>query len=80
MKYSFTYGNVILSKFKVLEWQIEGSKFSTNPFEFYLNWKTKTDHAGISFTFSIYKLFWININLNDRRHWDFEKNCWKIYN
>lgn len=28
-----------------------------------------SDHAGISFTFGHRKLFWMNFNIHDRRHW-----------
>ena len=49
-----------------------------NPLEFSLNWSHKQDHAGIRFTFSIYKLFFIEIAIYDHRHWDYMTNDWEV--
>lgn len=74
---NLTWGNVIISKYKSFEYQFGGYNFATNPFEFSIRWTTKCDHAGISFTFSIYKLFWINFKIYDHRHWDYNNNSYK---
>jgi len=71
------WGDIVLSKNKSFEYQLE-RKFATQPFEFSLSWTTKQDHAGISFTFSIYKLFWISLRIYDHRHWDCENGRWEV--
>lgn len=70
-------GNFRLSKHKFFEWQVEFKRFHDQPFDFSLRWSTKRDHAGIDFTFSIYKLFWLNLNIYDHRHWDHDKDNWE---
>ncbi len=72
-----TWGSIRISKNKFFEWQLEFSRFNNDPFELSLRWTSRQDHAGFDFIFSIYKLFWLNINIHDRRHWDYEKNKWQ---
>lgn len=75
-------GNVVLSKNKSFEYQIDFGERAKNihvPFEFSLRSRQKTDHAGIDFVFSIHKLFWWNINIHDHRHWDYDNDCWQSY-
>lgn len=73
---SLTWGSIQISKNKFFEWQFETKRFNNEPFELSLTWSSRRDHAGIDFIFSIYKLFWLNINIHDRRHWDFDNECW----
>ena len=66
-----------ISKNKSFEFQLElGKKSNFNPFEFVLKWNSEHDHAGPSFTFGVKYLFWICLQIYDRRHWDHENNCW----
>lgn len=66
-----------LSKNKSFEFQLELLKNSNfYPFELRLLWTTKQDHAGPSFIFGIKYLFWVCLQIYDRRHWDHENNCW----
>lgn len=38
----------------------------------------KEDHAGFGFDFAI--LGWgIDFRFYDHRHWDYENNCWEVY-
>lgn len=75
---SLTSGCISLTTNKSFEWQFEfGGKFATDLFEFSLQWTLKGDHAGLGFTFSLYKLFWIELQIYDVRHWDYEKDCWE---
>ena len=75
-----SWGDVQISKHKSFEWQFEKASFlGDDPFEFKLSWHRNCDHAGISFTFGMRWLFWMNLNIHDRRHWDYENNCWKKY-
>lgn len=68
------WGDIQISKYKSFEYQFEGPSFLRDQIvECGLRWTTKTDHAGISFT----KLFWFNLNIHDRRHWDYDNNCWQ---
>jgi hypothetical protein len=74
-----TWGDIQFSKFKSFEYQFDGpGNYETN---FECKWRvhSKTDHTGISFSLSMFKLFMIHFNIYDCRHWDFEKNCWKVY-
>ena len=70
-----TWGDILITKHKSFEYQFEGSKMMANdpsPIEFSLRRNTKCDHAGIDFTFGIRGLFWMNFNIHDNRHWDYE--------
>ena len=73
------WGAIQIAKNKSFEYQIEFNKFADQPFEFSFRWTTKRDHAGLDFTFSIYKLFWLNLNISDHRHWDRENDQWQTY-
>lgn len=74
------WGDIPISKHKSFEYQFEDSSFlNDNIIEFQINWSRKRDHAGISFTFGIYKLFWMNLNIHDHRHWDRDNDCWVKY-
>ena len=69
-----TWGSIQLSKHKFFEYQLESQ--SDQPFELSLRWTQKRDHAGINFRFSVYKLFWIGLDIYDHRHWDHDRNQW----
>lgn len=71
--------NISISKNKCFEYQLEfGKKFaSVKPGEFEIVRFTKRDHAGIRLTISVYKLFWLSLNIHDNRHWNKEKDCWE---
>jgi len=71
------WGAIQIAKNKSFEYQIEFDKFHDQPFELSLSWTTKRDHAGIDFTFSIYKLFWLNLNIHDHRHWNHDEDRWE---
>lgn len=72
----WTWGDIPISKYKSFEYQFEGPHWMDRDiFEFKLSWTRKCDHAGISFTFGIFKLFWMNLNIHDHRHWDFDNEC-----
>lgn len=75
---TLTWGDIYLFKNKSFEYQIEfGARQIMHPFELSLLWKNKQDHAGISFTFSIHTIFWLNINIHDHRHWDHNTDQWQ---
>jgi len=46
-------------------------------FETEFSWTTKRDHAGIRISFGIFG-YLISFNIYDKRHWDYNNNCWKI--
>jgi hypothetical protein len=72
-----TWGDIIIWKYKSFEYQFEGHQFITDkPYECELRWSRKRDHAGISFTFGIRGLGWMNLNIHDHRHWDTKNNTW----
>ncbi len=71
------WGDIQIWKHKSFEWQFEpGSFMGDDRWECNIRWTRNRDHAGISFTFGIYKLFWMNLNTHDHRHWDVDNNCW----
>ena len=77
-----TWGDIKIAKHKSFEYQFEGPKMMAddpNPIECKLRWTTKSDHAGVYFTFGIRGLFWMNFNIHDHRHWDHNNNTWKNY-
>jgi hypothetical protein len=69
-------GSIQVAKHKYFEYQFEFNRFYDQPFDFRLSWSTKQDHAGITFIFSIYKLFWLSLSVCDSRHWDHKNNKW----
>lgn len=72
-----TWGVIRITKNKSFEYQIEFKKFNNQPIELSFTWTTKEDHAGASFIFSIYKLFWMELSLRDCRHWNYEESKWE---
>ena len=77
MKTKMLVKNICLSKNKSIEFQLDlFPKDDVVVFkcEFIIN--QKADHAGISFFFELYKLFYFHIQFYDRRHWDNDKKCW----
>lgn len=38
----------------------------------------KQDHAGMNLELGLFG-YEIHFTLYDNRHWDFENNCWKVY-
>ncbi len=79
MKNYWRYGGFKIFNNKYFEYQFEGKGFSKSWIEFVLTWRTKCDHAGPNFIFSLLDLFWINLSFYDTRHWDYENNCWQKY-
>lgn len=74
-----TWGDISLSKYKSFEYQFEFfNDFSNKKFgEFSIDCNLNSHHGGIDLTFSIYKLFWVNINLHDTRHWNYDEGRWE---
>jgi hypothetical protein len=70
------WGDIKLTKHKSFEYQLEFKRFVDQPFELSLSCTKKQDHAGMEFTFSIYKLFWLNLKVYDKRHWDHDQQMW----
>lgn len=76
-----SWGDIRICKHKSFEYQFEKSSFlGDDVIEFKLTWSRKRDHAGISFTFGVKYLFWMNLNIHDHRHWNEATNNWQEYN
>ena len=74
---SWDFVSIPITNNKSIEYQLElGDRLATKPFEFSLRWTHNSDHAGIRFAFSIYKLFFLELSIHDNRHWDYENNRW----
>lgn len=70
-----------LSKNKTFELQLDRpNPIYSEIFKFYINWSLKGDHAGFKLLFSVYKLFFFCLDINDNRHWDYDNDCWVKYN
>jgi hypothetical protein len=74
-KLNWGLGFISLTKNKTFEYQFDRCHQYTY-FRFDINFKRKTDHAGLSFEFSVFKLFTILLSIYDNRHWNYEKNCY----
>jgi hypothetical protein len=73
--------DVKLSKNKSLEVQLDlfNKNMSPGYFEFLFMWTRQQDHAGPSFSFSIFRIIFFNIQVYDHRHWDHDNNRWEKY-
>ena len=73
--------NIRLSKNKSFEIQVDlfNKNISSDFFSIDLKWTTKQDHAGPSFTFSIFKTIYFAVQIYDSRHWDHDNDCWVKY-
>lgn len=65
-----------ITKNKTFHYQLEFDKF-TDQSDLDFSWTTKHDHAGLTLTVSIYKLFWLELSLNDNRHWNYDESKWE---
>lgn len=67
-----------LTEHKGFAYQLDlGNGLATEFFELSFIWTTKQDHAGPRFCFSIYHLFFLQIQIYDNRHWDFDTQSWE---
>jgi len=74
---SWSWGDILISKNKSFEYQIEfGKNVSYNIFQLSIEWSEKKDHSGLRFVFTIKKLFFICFCIYDHRHWDRNNDCW----
>ncbi len=78
-----SYGDIKLTDHKSFEWQFEflqkaSDMCGNSLFGYTLELTHARDHAGISLTFSIKKLLWLNINIHDHRHWNELKRRWMM--
>lgn len=78
---TWNFWNIQLTKHKSFEYQLDlGSKFSSSEFfELSFKWTTKQDHAGPSFTFSIYRVLFLTTLVYDNRHWNIDNDAWEVY-
>lgn len=86
---SFNLFNPFSNRFEVV---YETSGKTWNPHKFWefnvykdnsiirLNFKftIRTDHAGFGFDFDLLG-YGIDFRFYDHRHWDYENNCWEVY-
>lgn len=61
-------------KHKTFEFQIELFGGLASMWELDIRHRTKCDHAGWFFSFSMLRLFFVEIVIHDNRHWDKENN------
>lgn len=71
-----------LTKNKSFELQLElfNDLSCNNIIELSFNWSIKQDHAGLSYTFMLYRIIFFKLQIYDNRHWDWENNKWEEYN
>jgi len=70
--YTFSFPLPIPNKYFEFQFQYRGNLASM--WELYFRRRHKQDHAGIYFSFSMLKLFYIEMNIADCRHWDVDKD------
>lgn len=63
---------------KTFEFQIARHKTGRYYFDFEIKWTHNCDHAGFECYLGLFGAF-IEINFVDVRHWDWEKECWCVY-
>ena len=68
-----------VSKNKALEVQLTLEKGFADWFKFCLETKSKQDHPGIYLTFELLTIFYFHVWFYDGRHWDYDNDCFKIY-
>lgn len=70
-----------LTKNKSFELQLEFfNNLSHNTIiDLTFNWSINQDHAGPSFTFILYRIVFLCIQIYDNRHWDWENQKWETY-
>ena len=59
-------------------WEVQTARWEPSTlvsFDLDLRWRGR-DHAGPQFALNVLG-FWIEANITDERHWDYEKNTWK---
>lgn len=59
---------------KWFEFQFQWRGNLASMWELYLKRRKHQDHAGIFFSFSMLKLFILEMNVADCRHWDLDKD------
>jgi hypothetical protein len=75
-------GEIALTKNKTFDYQFDGPawyRHNGDVFEFNIKINRHEDHAGLYFSFGIFKLFMIHISLHDNRHWNYDENRWMYH-
>lgn len=70
----FTAGPV---RHKCLEVGYNAKYRGDGGFDFCWGFRTRGDHAGLTFNVEIFS-FLFEFNIHDDRHWNWEKNRWKL--
>ena len=65
----------LLSKHKAIEIEFTNE---ADPFKIFIGYRTKGDHAGFRFVIALFG-YDASFNLYDTRHWDYENDCYEIY-
>jgi len=72
------YFNKKIAKYKYLEIEAKFADWASI-FLLEINYTTKKDHAGFTFNFSCFKIFYFGFNFYDCRHWNYKTNTCKAY-
>lgn len=76
VKWKLLCGNEFsLSKNKMFEWQINRRPWLIG---LSFDWHIRQSHAGIGFDFTLFA-HEIMLGIRDKRHWDYEKGTWEVY-
>ncbi len=71
--------DILVSRHKSLEFQIDGMDGPVDWFTFSLETQTRCDHGGLYFRFSLLRLFYVGISFYDHRHWDYTEDRYVDY-
>jgi hypothetical protein len=61
-----------------VQFSIWDKKESRYFFSVNVDWSTRMDHAGFSFTVEIYRAYF-SFRIYDSRHWNYKKEKWEVY-
>ena len=63
---------------KNLSWEFEIIRHSHILVELSMRYTVKQDHAGLTLAAGLFG-YSADFRIYDTRHWDYENNCWEVY-
>ena len=59
-------------------WELEHTFYDGMIIDCDFKFSTKGDHAGLSIMLGLL-VYGVHFTVYDTRHWDYENNCWQVY-
>lgn len=79
--YTENFQNLFCRSGKITEhkaWEFEICRYSYDIAKIYFQWSVKSDHAGPSLELCLFG-YGVEVKIYDTRHWDYDNNCWTVY-